>query len=101
MGMDINVHDQWAVESPGPIADRTKEHLGYSDRVIIAARQLMFRAIDDVAEGRDPPGIASPPCGPPTIDAVGPADGLGTLLARPGSGAAANNLVARAALATA
>ena len=33
MGMDINVHDQWAVESMGVIQDRTKEHLGYSDRV--------------------------------------------------------------------
>jgi phenylpropionate dioxygenase-like ring-hydroxylating dioxygenase large terminal subunit len=28
MGQDINVHDQWAVESMGAIADRTKEHLG-------------------------------------------------------------------------
>jgi phthalate 4,5-dioxygenase len=28
MGLDINVHDQWAVESPGPIQDRTREHLG-------------------------------------------------------------------------
>ena len=28
MGEDINVHDQWAVESPGPIHDRTTEHLG-------------------------------------------------------------------------
>jgi len=24
MGDDINVHDQWAVESPGPVADRTR-----------------------------------------------------------------------------
>ena len=29
MGMDINVHDQWAVESMGAIQDRTQEHLGY------------------------------------------------------------------------
>ena len=55
MGMDINVHDQWAVESMGAIQDRTQEHLGTSDRIIIAARRLFFRAIDDVAEGRDPP----------------------------------------------
>jgi nitrite reductase/ring-hydroxylating ferredoxin subunit len=76
MGMDINVHDQWAVESPGPITDRTKEHLGYSDRVIIAARRLMFRAMDDVAEGRDPPGTtgADTSRGPATIDAVAPAN---------------------------
>jgi hypothetical protein len=74
MGMDINVHDQWAVESMGPIADRTKEHLGYSDRVITAARRMIFRAIDDVAAGRDPPGTTGGLNGPPTIDAVGPAD---------------------------
>ncbi len=76
MGMDINVHDQWAVESMGPIADRTKEHLGYSDRIITAARRLILRAIDDVAEGRDPPGTtgADVLTGPATIDAVGPAE---------------------------
>ena len=28
MGADINVHDQWAVESMGAIQDRTNEHLG-------------------------------------------------------------------------
>jgi phthalate 4,5-dioxygenase len=77
MGFDINVHDQWAVESPGPIADRTKEHLGYSDRVIIAARRMLFRAIDEVAAGRAPPGTeaAETMHGPETIDAVGPAIG--------------------------
>jgi hypothetical protein len=74
MGMDINVHDQWAVESPGKIADRTREHLGYSDRVIIAARRMIFRAIDDVAAGRAPPNTAAASRGPATIDAVGPAD---------------------------
>ena len=78
MGMDINVHDQWAVESMGAIQDRTQEHLGTSDRIIIAARRLFFRAIDDVAEGRDPPLTrdADAVHGPATIDAVGPADDL-------------------------
>jgi nitrite reductase/ring-hydroxylating ferredoxin subunit len=76
MGFDINVHDQWAVESPGAITDRTKEHLGYSDRVIIAARRMLFRAIDEVAAGHAPPGIeaAETMHGPETIDAVAPAD---------------------------
>ena len=32
MGMDINVHDQWAVESQGAIQDRTREHLGRPTR---------------------------------------------------------------------
>lgn len=77
MGMDINVHDQWAVESMGAIADRTKEHLGYSDRIIIAARRMILRAIDDVSAGRDPPGTTAADTlhGPATIDAVGPATG--------------------------
>ena len=35
MGEDINVHDQWAVESQGRIQDRTREHLGSSDKAII------------------------------------------------------------------
>jgi phthalate 4,5-dioxygenase oxygenase subunit len=32
MGDDINVHDQWAVESQGAIQDRTREHLGSTDK---------------------------------------------------------------------
>jgi hypothetical protein len=78
MGMDINVHDQWAVESMGAVQDRTREHLGYSDRIITAARRLFFRAIDDVAEGRDPPLTrgADAVRGPTTIDCVGPVGGL-------------------------
>ena len=54
MGDDINVHDQWAVESMGAIQDRTKEHLGASDKAIAAYRRLLVRAIRDVAEGRKP-----------------------------------------------
>ena len=76
MGDDINVHDQWAVESMGPIQDRTKENLGASDKAIAAYRRLLVRAITDVAEGRPPlltgagvQGIG----GPASIDAIGPA----------------------------
>ena len=57
MGHDINVHDQWAVESMGPIQDRTREHLGTTDKVIIAYRKLLFSAIDGAAAGHnDLPG---------------------------------------------
>jgi phthalate 4,5-dioxygenase oxygenase subunit len=45
---DINVHDQWAVESMGAIQDRTREHLGTSDKVIIANRRLLVKAIETV-----------------------------------------------------
>ncbi len=77
MGDDINVHDQWAVESMGPIQDRTKEHLGASDKAIAACRRLLMRAIRDVAEGRPPlltEGAAAVH-GPASIDAIGPVDG--------------------------
>ncbi|MFJ6654350.1 Rieske 2Fe-2S domain-containing protein [Microbacterium sp. NPDC091313] len=51
MGLDINVHDQWAVESMGPIQDRTVERLGVSDRAVTANRRLLLRAIDSFASG--------------------------------------------------
>lgn len=51
MGLDINVHDQWAVESMGPIQDRTVERLGVSDRAVTANRRLLLRAIDAFASG--------------------------------------------------
>ena len=77
MGDDINVHDQWAVESMGPIQDRTKEHLGASDKAIAAYRRLLVRAIRDVEEGRPPllTADAAAVHGPASIDAVGPVDG--------------------------
>ena len=47
MGLDINVHDQWAVEGMGPIQDRTQEHLGRSDVAIIRYRRILRKAIAD------------------------------------------------------
>lgn len=52
MGMDINVHDQWAVEGMGAIQDRTQEHLGRSDVAIIRYRRMLRKAIADLEEGR-------------------------------------------------
>ncbi len=53
MGMDINVHDQWAVESLGAVQDRTKEHLGKTDIGIIHYRRMLRAAIDSLQEGRE------------------------------------------------
>jgi hypothetical protein len=58
MGQDINVHDQWAVESMGAIADRTQEHLGTTDKVIMAYRRVLQKAIENLADGK-PAGTAS------------------------------------------
>lgn len=52
MGLDINVHDQWAVEGMGAIQDRTQEHLGRSDVAIIHYRRMLRRAIASLEEGR-------------------------------------------------
>jgi phenylpropionate dioxygenase-like ring-hydroxylating dioxygenase large terminal subunit len=58
MGLDINVHDQWAVESMGPIQDRTVERLGVSDRAVTANRRLLLRAIESFGAGSPAPGLA-------------------------------------------
>jgi hypothetical protein len=75
MGEDINVHDQWAVESQGPIQDRTREHLGQTDKAIIAYRRLLNAAIT-AAMSQEPgfmeldPETAPSVTGPSTIDAI-------------------------------
>jgi phthalate 4,5-dioxygenase oxygenase subunit len=75
---DINVHDQWAVESMGPIQDRTREHLGTSDKVIMANRRVLLKAIETVQAGGRPPGVADASqaaamVGPNTVDGIAPA----------------------------
>lgn len=52
MGLDINVHDQWAVEGMGAIQDRTQEHLGRSDVAIIRYRRMLRKAIEAVENGQ-------------------------------------------------
>lgn len=75
---DINLHDQWAVESMGPIQDRTREHLGTSDKVIMANRRILLKAIEAVQSGGTLPGVADPAQanamrGPDTVDGIAPA----------------------------
>lgn len=55
MGDDINVHDQWAVESQGPIHDRTREHLGRTDIGIVQYRRLLLQSLDALERGDDLP----------------------------------------------
>ena len=75
---DINVHDQWAVESMGAIQDRTREHLGTTDKVIMANRRLLLKAIQTVQQGGTAPGVADAALagemtGPDTVDGIAPA----------------------------
>jgi hypothetical protein len=53
--------DACATESMGPIYDRTKEHLGYSDKTIIALRKFLLRALTMVQKGDDPPHVVRDP----------------------------------------
>jgi phenylpropionate dioxygenase-like ring-hydroxylating dioxygenase large terminal subunit len=78
MGADINVHDQWACESMGEIQDRTEEHLGTSDKAIVAYRKLLRQALDDNGKGETPimvldRGRAKNVTGPACVDGIGPA----------------------------
>ncbi len=71
LGLDINVHDQWAVESPGAVHDRTKEHLSPSDVGIRTQRRMMLAAMNDPSP-ETLVGTAAPAevTGPAAIDAV-------------------------------
>jgi phthalate 4,5-dioxygenase len=80
---DINVHDQWACESMGPIADRTREHLATTDKAIVQNRRTLLNAIAAVEQGQSPPmaldaTTAATITGPNTLDAVTAADGWQT-----------------------
>jgi hypothetical protein len=44
VGYDFNIHDTFILEGQGPVQDRTREHLGYTDKAIIAARQMLLEA---------------------------------------------------------
>jgi phenylpropionate dioxygenase-like ring-hydroxylating dioxygenase large terminal subunit len=77
MGFDINIHDQWACESMGRIADRTRENLGSSDKGIALYRRLLVDAIRRNEAGEKALMVldaaqASAITGPPAIDGVGP-----------------------------
>ncbi|HZP76177.1 MAG TPA: aromatic ring-hydroxylating dioxygenase subunit alpha [Pseudolabrys sp.] len=79
MGTDINVHDQWACESMGEIQDRTREHLGQSDKAITAYRRVLRQAIEQAGKGERPfmaldRTEAAAVTGPACVDGIGPAD---------------------------
>jgi 5,5'-dehydrodivanillate O-demethylase oxygenase subunit len=48
-------------ETQGPIADRTQEHLGASDKGVALLRKTMFEEIERVRRGEDPLGVSRDP----------------------------------------
>ena len=56
-GIDgVNTQDMAVQEGMGPIVDRTREHLGTTDRPVIVMRQMLLEAVRQVAEGTAPRG---------------------------------------------
>jgi hypothetical protein len=53
----LNTQDLAAQESMGSVVDRSREHLGASDRAVIAYRQTLFDAVEAVQRGETPPGV--------------------------------------------
>jgi 5,5'-dehydrodivanillate O-demethylase oxygenase subunit len=56
--------DHMAWETQGPIADRTQEHLSYSDRGVVLLRRLLKEQIERVQQGLDPMGLVRDPAHP-------------------------------------
>jgi phenylpropionate dioxygenase-like ring-hydroxylating dioxygenase large terminal subunit len=50
-------HDACATESMGPIYDRAREHLGVSDKAVIAVRKYLIDAVQAFQQGKEPPHI--------------------------------------------
>jgi nitrite reductase/ring-hydroxylating ferredoxin subunit len=61
LGGYFYAHDGYATETPGPIQDRTQEHLGFGDQAIIAERRMLLKAIVAMKEGLDPLGVVRDP----------------------------------------
>jgi phenylpropionate dioxygenase-like ring-hydroxylating dioxygenase large terminal subunit len=57
MGRYIPAHDAFAIETQGVIQDRTLEHLGSTDIVIIEVRKALLNAIKQLEETGQAPGL--------------------------------------------
>ena len=54
-------HDKMAWETQGPVADRSREHLGESDQGIIMFRKMLKDQIEIVRQGGEPRGLVRDP----------------------------------------
>lgn len=64
-------HDKMAWETQGGITDRSKEHLGASDRGILLFRKMLKEQIDIVRQGGEPRGLVRDPEKNVCIDLAG------------------------------
>jgi phenylpropionate dioxygenase-like ring-hydroxylating dioxygenase large terminal subunit len=54
----FRAHDLMVTESMGPIYDRTKEHLGTTDRAVIRMHEILLDAAKGLAQGKEPPALS-------------------------------------------
>ena len=54
---DFLNHDACATESMGAICDRSREHLGVSDKAVIAVRRFLLTSVKEFNTGKEPPHI--------------------------------------------
>lgn len=64
----VLAQDHMVWETPGPIADRTRERLASSDRGVVILREIMMREIRKVQQGLDPIGVIRDPAQDVMID---------------------------------
>jgi 5,5'-dehydrodivanillate O-demethylase len=57
----VQAQDHMAWETQGPISDRTKEHLSYSDRGVVLLRRMLKENIEKAMRGEDPLGVQRDP----------------------------------------
>ena len=53
--------DGMAWETQGEIPDRTREHLGASDRGVVLLRRMLFDQLEAIQQGHDPIGVVRDP----------------------------------------
>ena len=58
---DFLNHDACATETMGPRYDRSREHLGVSDKALIAVRRYMIATVQAFQQGAEPPHIVTDP----------------------------------------
>jgi phenylpropionate dioxygenase-like ring-hydroxylating dioxygenase large terminal subunit len=61
MGLHFPSQDAFAIETQGAIQDRTQEHLGSTDIVIIEVRKALFKAIRQMEESGEAPFLLRDP----------------------------------------
>ncbi len=54
--LGASIQDRAVQESMGPLIDRSKEHLGTSDKAVIFYRRLLLRKLTEMDEGKPLPG---------------------------------------------